>query len=80
MNVKREKTPKLIITFDTSAAAMAMESACDKSMGRLIPVPQQISAGCGLAWSAAYENKDELIEFMQENGLEYKEIAVVEMY
>ena len=43
---------KLIITFHTTAEAMAMEEACKArcAQGRLIPVPRSISAGCGLAW------------------------------
>lgn len=48
----RQKKPALVITFDTTAEAMAMESFCEKYEipGRLIPLPGEISAGCGLAW------------------------------
>ena len=53
----RRKTPKLIVTFDTTAAVMALESACagQEHLGRIIPTPQEISAGCGLAWCAPPE-------------------------
>lgn len=49
----REKEVKLIITFHTAAEAMAAEKTCKRLgiPGRLIPIPQSISAGCGLAWS-----------------------------
>ena len=49
---KREK--RLIIAFYTTHDAMAFEEYCQKHGidGRLIPLPQEINAGCGLAWSA----------------------------
>ncbi|MFR3906592.1 MAG: DUF3343 domain-containing protein, partial [Christensenellales bacterium] len=60
----REKKLWLIITFHTTTAAMAMESLCtEKGLpGRLIPVPREITAGCGMSWRAPVENKKELIE------------------
>lgn len=56
----REKTPRLAVTFRTTAGAMAMERACAASgvPGRLIPVPRTITAGCGLCWSAPPEARD----------------------
>ena len=53
----REKTRKLIVTFHTTTAAMAMEKAChaNGTPGRLIPVPREITAGCGMSWSAPPE-------------------------
>ena len=46
-----KKTEKLVITFFTTTAAMAMERICKEAAadGRLIPVPGSISADCGLA-------------------------------
>ncbi|AYA99019.1 DUF3343 domain-containing protein [Lachnoanaerobaculum umeaense] len=63
----REKSWKYIVTFQTTTAAMAFESLCEKENvpGRLIPVPKEISSGCGLAWCVAYESAnlvDDLIE------------------
>ena len=53
----RKKELKLVVTFHTTADAMAMEKACkaEEVPGRLIPVPRVISAGCGLAWAAPLE-------------------------
>lgn len=47
----RKKELKLVITFHTTADAMAMEKECKKvgAQGRMIPVPRSISAGCGLS-------------------------------
>ena len=42
----RPKTLKLVITFHTTAAAMAMEKFCKEENvpGRLIPVPRELTA------------------------------------
>ena len=53
-----KKQEKLVITFYTTTAAMAMEKICREvgADGRLIPVPGSISADCGLAWCARNES------------------------
>lgn len=50
----REKSWKVLWTFGTTTEAMAMETRCRQTgiPGRLIPLPRQISAGCGMAWMA----------------------------
>ena len=55
----RVKVDSLVITFPTTAAAMACEDLCGKKglPGRMIPVPGQISAGCGLAWKVSPADK-----------------------
>ena len=54
----RKKELKLVVTFHTTTDAMAMEKACKEAgaPGRLIPVPREISAGCGLSWCAGTGN------------------------
>ena len=51
----RQKKPFLIITFSATADAMALEKYClaHDLPGRLIPIPREIHAGCGLAWKTA---------------------------
>ena len=53
----REKQERYVVTFRTTAGAMAMERACRDTgvPGRLIPVPRTISAGCGMCWAAPKE-------------------------
>ena len=48
----REKVLTTVVTFGTTTQAIAMERECKKTgfEGRLIPVPREISASCGLAW------------------------------
>lgn len=63
MSLAREKKLWLILTFPTTTAAMAMEKLCmEKGLpGRLIPVPREISAGCGMSWRAPIEEKEVLL-------------------
>ena len=67
----RKKELKLIITFYTAADAMAMESRCRQkgAEGRLIPVPQSISAGCGLAWCAPLSERGKLEQILEEGKI-----------
>ena len=66
-----KKTEKLVITFYTTTAAMAMEQVCKDqgAAGRLIPVPGSISADCGLAWCAGNESEDALLELMVRHNI-----------
>ncbi|KIR04003.1 hypothetical protein P261_02818 [Lachnospiraceae bacterium TWA4] len=72
----RKKELKLVITFHTTADAMAMEKACksEGAKGRLIPVPRTISAGCGLAWCADLECRESLLAVMEKIQLKEQEI------
>ena len=67
----RLKQPRLIVTFHTTTAAMGMEAACAKAglPGRLIPVPREITAGCGMAWSAPPETRADLEAFVQQEHI-----------
>jgi hypothetical protein len=65
------RTEKLIITFFTTTAAMAMERICKEcgADGRIIPVPGSISADCGLAWCAKNESEEMLLALMVHNNI-----------
>lgn len=69
----RKKEWKLVVTFHTTTAAMAMENACKESNvpGRLIPVPRVITAGCGMAWCAELEERRAIEEAMKVAGIEH---------
>lgn len=68
----RRKELKLVITFHTTSDAMAMEKMCkaNGAPGRIIPVPREISAGCGLAWCAALDERDVIASVMKQAGIE----------
>ena len=72
----RKKELKLVLTFHTTADAMAMEKACKEqnAPGRLIPVPRAISAGCGLAWCAGLDTRHILKQLMARVGIEEQDM------
>lgn len=70
----RKQELRVVITFHTTAEAIAMETASAKEgvPGRLIPVPRQLSAGCGLSWSMPAEWSGRIEEWLKEKGLSYE--------
>lgn len=63
----------LVVTFDATAAAMAAEKYClERGVpGRLIPVPREITAGCGLAWKAEVEQEEAVTAALEAAGIAY---------
>ena len=76
-----KKKPTLIITFATTTQAMAMEKFCARQglPGRLIPVPREITAGCGLSWKAAPEDKESLIAALQAAEMKWEQCHILEV-
>lgn len=72
----RKKELKLVVTFHTTADAMAMEKACKENAvpGRIIPVPRAISAGCGLSWCADLKDREQIASLMQRIGIEEEDM------
>ena len=60
---------------------MAMERACRTAglPGRLIPVPREITAGCGLAWKAAAEQEEAVTAALEEAGIKYSGVYRIEI-
>ena len=54
-----EKVPRYLLTFFNTSGAIAVEYFCKEHgiPGRLIPVPREISASCGLSWAVLQEEK-----------------------
>ena len=53
MRANRKKSVEaLVVAFDSTASALAFDSAAKRAelSGRLCPVPRSLSVGCGLAW------------------------------
>lgn len=72
----KKKELRLVVTFHTTADAMAMEKACKEQEipGRIIPVPRAISAGCGLSWCAELSDREQIVAMMKKTGIEEEEI------
>ena len=63
----RAKSPRLVVTFHTTAEAMATEQLCRRESlpGKLISVPRCLTSDCGIAWSAPVEVRKTLEAGMQ---------------
>lgn len=70
----------LIVTFDSTTDAMRMEKEAKAAglPGRIIPLPTQISAGCGLSWRADPGDKDRIESFMKERGIDHSGLVVID--
>lgn len=66
----RMKKKTWILTFESTTQAMAAEKyAMEQNLpGRLIPIPREITAGCGLSWKAVPEARDEILTALEKAG------------
>ena len=73
MSDMREKRQCVVITFYTTAEAMATKKLCkDKSIqGKTISAPRSLSADCGIAWCSDIENGEILKAALSEAEIEY---------
>ena len=57
-----------------------MKKACKPyDLGRLIPTPQIISAGCGFSWCMNEEDKEKILDIIEKEKLEYASMKVIEL-
>ena len=63
---------RVVVSFHTTAGAMAAEQLCRKEglEGKLISVPRSITSDCGIAWSAPPELEPVLEEKFRQAKLE----------
>ena len=78
----RQKKPALVITFHATSQAMAAEELFRRAglPGRVIPVPSQIAAGCGLAWKALPQERDALCTALDTAAVGHSGCFILEMY
>ena len=77
----RKKERRLIVAFHSTHDAMAFEDFCMTrgADGRLIPLPREISAGCGLAWSAPPDDEEGLKELLSDAGISPQHLREMEV-
>lgn len=77
----RVKTPALVISFANVTEALAVERYCQANglPGRIIPIPREITAGCGLAWKAAPEDREALSAALEREQLKYSGIYTINL-
>lgn len=68
----RQKKPCCVVTYHTTAEAMATEKLCaDLGLpGRLIPAPRSVSADCGIAWCCPVEDGERIRAALEAAGIE----------
>ena len=74
-----QKEEMCIVTFPTTAAALAMERRAKELglPGRLIPTPVSITASCGLAWMCGVAEEGRIRTALVENKLVYSVVQVI---
>ena len=77
----RQRTPRVVVTFHTTAEAMATERLCRETglPGKLISAPRQVTADCGIAWSAPPETREALERALAAAGVETAGICELEV-
>ncbi|WP_337594088.1 DUF3343 domain-containing protein [Vescimonas sp.] len=62
----------LVVTFDATAAMAAEKYCLERGVpGRLIPVPREITTGCGLAWKAEVDQEEAVTAALEAAGIAY---------
>ena len=76
MRVKKQKS---VVLFATTTMAMKFEKLAklEPLPGRLIPVPAQIRAGCGLAFSTDCAYKEQIVSLLIREKICYEGIQEV---
>lgn len=76
----RQKRPTLLISFPTTADAMAMEQIAKyhNLEGKLIPVPHFMSTGCGMAWRGLPEDQTKTTDLLKQKQVEWEEMTCLE--
>lgn len=75
----RGKRQSAILTFQTTTQAIAFEKQCKHHNipGRLVPIPKEITAGCGLSWSMDVEEYAMYQQTIQELQLRFEQAVML---
>lgn len=66
------KQTYLIIAFHSTSHALDLEEKAQNRMqGRLIPLPREISAGCGLCFASLDRDKEKWQKFLKDENIQY---------
>ncbi|MDR2586980.1 MAG: DUF3343 domain-containing protein [Coriobacteriales bacterium] len=78
----RRRQLKAVVVFASTSDAIAMESGCHAAgvAGRLIPVPTEIAADCGLAWCSPEAELPNIERVLADNGLGFTGVHLVALY
>lgn len=70
-----------VISFYTTSDAMQTEEVMQKAMlpGRLIPVPRELSAGCGIAFAGNENDREKIKTILQKENIEWEDEALLDI-
>ena len=73
------KQPKAVITFHSTADALAMERRAKELAipGRMIPTPADIVATCGLSWMVERSQAEEVETLLGRYSIAYEAVRQV---
>lgn len=73
----REKKKYMVLSFHSTTEAISFEKQCiqDQIPGRLIPIPREITAGCGLAWRIPADAYPSCRQMIQDRQMKYQDIT-----
>ena len=74
----RQKKPMLVYAFNTTTGALALEDACEH--GRVIPLPAEVAAGCGLAYCVDLQYEKEVDAALVAQQIQLAKKQVVALY
>ena len=77
----RIKKKTWILTFESTTQAMAADKfRIEKKLpGRLIPIPREITAGCGLCWKAVPQGREKVLETLQADGYHWEAEYILDL-
>ncbi|MCL2573007.1 MAG: DUF3343 domain-containing protein [Defluviitaleaceae bacterium] len=76
----RKRTPKLVISFSSATEAMMFESAVSPQLGRIIPLPAKINAGCGLAFCTDPKDEEKVMKILRNSEIKYHSANIIELF
>ncbi|MCR8968601.1 DUF3343 domain-containing protein [Facklamia sp. 7083-14-GEN3] len=73
------KKEYLYLTFDSTTDAIAAEAQFKAAniKGRLVIIPRELSAGCGMSWRSEPHLKEDLLTVASENSINLKQVEVL---
>ena len=77
--IKKEK--KIVVTFFTTAEAMATEKACKEAKleGKLISAPRELTADCGISFSCDIKDRENIEKLLNGKSIEFDKIVEIEV-
>ncbi len=67
----------VLITFENTMNALKGEKILENDNIRVIPIPSEISSGCGLSIMVSKDNYIEMVNKLKDNNCNYEKIYTV---